>query len=232
MDELFLNSLTEGDFGTGFMAMQSLVEGDFWGRWSDEWYLIYRSETDEDFDYSLPVHHYQDGDTTAVVSNQALAPASGEARWQYVQRAVGKDGTMSIDSPVVTVVVDSNGDMTEPVGHAPTALQAEAIKGAIVRLTWQYVLRATQDATPTGFKVYRRSGGSWALQDTITYNKGRRNWSWDSGALSDGTRYEYIVRTYRTVSAVDHEEDNETVVSAVADSTGPAAITGVSLTQL
>ena len=196
----------------------------------EEVYNIYRGQNGV-IDFGTIVGTYVEGDSQVVVASQVL----DDATWQYAVKAASTIGTCSVLSDaslVTTVVVDSSGDLIEPAGNVPSDLQATAIKGAKVQLDWRYS-NVNQDATPTGFKVYRSTdASSWAEQDTVAFALGRGgNYTWTSAALSDGTTYYYLVRTYRTVSAVDHEESNLNFVVVVADSTGPAAITGIAVTE-
>ncbi len=183
-------------------------------------YKIYRSPGGAN-DYTLQGSMGED-DAAVDITDQSLS----DGTWDYMRTGVSKYGTEGDSSDACRVVIDS-GALIPPVGNAPRSLQATAIAGAKIKLEWQY-FDGDADATPTGFKVYRNIGGTWTEQDTVALIGGTKNYTWTSDALSDGTRYEYKARTYKTISEVDYEENNDIIVTAVADSTGPAAITGVS----
>ena len=67
----------------------------------------------------------------------------------------------------------------------------------------------------------------------VAHTHGGRSYRWDSGALTNGVDYEYCVRSYKTqsdeIDDLTHPPGSSDAVSATADSVGPAAITGLTL---
>ncbi len=139
-------------------------------------------------------------------------------------------GNDSEGSDITRVVVDASGILAGPVGNQPQGEVLTPILGAKFRLTWLYN-SDNQPAVPTGYKIYSRvsAGGTFALATTVAHNARRSRYSFTTDALSDGVQYDYQVRTYRTISSVDIEQANGTVVTGIADSTGPPAVTGLTV---
>ena len=163
-----------------------------------------------------------DNATTITLADQVLAGTVTE----YVRYRVSALDASIVSEPC-RVFVEGGGAMGEEVGNEPSNLEITPTAGATFQLTWQYFSTA-QDAVPDGFRVYLNVASVWTLQDAVAYDKRRRNYSWDSGTLTHGTLYEYLVRTYKGVA----EEPNEYIVAAFADDTGPPAVAALTVTEL
>jgi len=167
------------------------------------------------------------GDSQVSIPNQAL-PAN--TIWHYIRRQVSDCGKESLDSAACVVVIDSGGDMIGDTPNSPMSLVVEQLAGGKLKLKWRYTT-INQEVAPTGFKVYQDSGSGFNFTSpTATVaakSESRGEYSWTSGALSHGNRYRFVVRSYKQGAG---EDQNLSIVSAVADSQGPAAITGIRAT--
>ncbi len=95
MDDVFFNSLTDGDFSLGRYATQSLLDGDFWTRWEDEWYLVHRGQNDE-WNYRNAWAAYDDGDASVNVNYQDLTAVFGDTDCVLLLHHDGVDGSATI----------------------------------------------------------------------------------------------------------------------------------------
>jgi fibronectin type 3 domain-containing protein len=130
----------------------------------------------------------------------------------YQISAVATDAYgVSTRSPAVTVTV------SVPVPAAPTALAASATSDS-VRLTW-----AHSGTDETGFRVYRASGGTFALVATLPAN----SIAYTNTALTAGTTYTYRVAAYNSGGNSPNAE-----ISVTTQSLAPATPVNVSATAL
>ena len=221
MDVKFFDSLYEGDSPNGVKLGMGLTGGDFWPR-PAKGSIVYRGQ-DGDIDYDIIQAVMTDGDASVSISLQDL-PAS--TIWHYLRRAFSDCGIESPDSYLCIVVINENGDMIGDTPNGPSDLAIEQLIGGKLRLRWRYNL-TDQEIAPTGFNIYVDTGSGFDFDtpvDTLAYVSGKWEFKWDSLALSHGSLYRYIVRSYRTGAG---ENNNSVIVSAKADSQGPAAITGL-----
>jgi hypothetical protein len=148
--------------------------------------------------------------------------------WHYVRRQVSNCGLEGPASPACVVRIDSAGDMIGNCPNPPLQLTIERLAGAKLKLRWRYT-PMSEEAKPAGFRIYMDSGSGFDFGSptaTVQYGLGGTGeFSWTSDALTDGQLYKFCVRSYRT--SPDAESQNTDYVSAVADSQGPAAITGL-----
>jgi len=192
-----------------------------------DYFRIYRGQ-DGVIDYGNIVATMSLAAAQITISDQAL-PA--DTIWHYIRRLVRHCcGKESPDSPACIVRIDSNGDMIDLTPNTPQSLVIEPVAGAKLRLRWRYTPLA-EEIMPTGFKVYIDSGSGFNFDspaDTVAYLRGGDGeFSWVSDALTNGQRYRFCVRSYTTGKG---ESQNTNYVAAIADSDGPAAITGLQST--
>jgi len=187
---------------------------------------VYRGQ-DGNMDYNEPVAVMNLADTQVSIPGQDL-PAN--TIWHYIRRQVSGCGLESGDSPACVVEIDSNGDMIGLTPNPPLSLTAEGLSGGRLKLRWRYT-RLSEEVTPTGFKIYMDSGSGFDFNNptaTVSYGLGGTGeFKWTSNALTHGKLYRFCVRSYRTSEG---ETQNTDFVSAVADSVGPDAITGLRAT--
>ena len=130
--------------------------------------------------------------------------------YQFSAVAIDSHG-VSARTPAVTVTV------SEPVPTAPTTLAASTTSDS-VRLTW-----AHSGTDETGFRVYRASGGTFALVAMLPAN----SIAFTNTALAAGTTYNYRVAAYNSGGNSAAAE-----ISATTQSIAPAGPINVSATAL
>jgi hypothetical protein len=188
--------------------------------------LVYRGQ-DGNIDYTDHVAVMSPSDSQVTIPSQAL-PAN--TRWHYVRRQVSDCALESVDSPICEVVIDSAGDMIPATPNPPLDLTIEQLSGGKLKLRWRYT-KLAEEVEPTGFNIYMDSGSGFNFASstaTVSYDLGGlAEFSWTSGALTNGQLYRFCVRSYRTAGG---ETQNTDFVAALADSVGPAAITGLRAT--
>jgi len=214
------NSLYEGDSPNGVKLGMVLTGGDFWPR-QQGCHTVYRGQ-DGNMDYDT-IQAVMAVDAAEVsIANQNL-PA--DTIWHYLRRQVSDCGRESADSPACVVVIDENGDMVGQTPNPPVSLSIAGLSGGRFQLRWRYS-KISQQIAPTGFHIYLDSGSGFDFDTphaTVAYSK-TYEYSWTSGSLTHGQRYRFVVRSYRQGAG---EDQNQRIVSAVADAQGPAAITGL-----
>lgn len=184
---------------------------------------IYRGQ-DGNIDYSSAVATMDLTDTEVQISAQAL-PAT--TIWHYVRRQLSACALESDPSDPCTVQIDADGDMILDTPNIPDSLAVEQVAGAKLKVRWRYS-ELGQEIAPTGFRIYIDSGSGCDFDTpdaTVAFAQGGGpEFSWTSAALSDGTTYKFCVRAYTTGSG---ETQNTAFVSAVAKSSGPSGLTGI-----
>jgi len=185
---------------------------------------VYRGQ-DGNIDYDSPVAVMDAEDTEVVIEEQDLPP---NTIWHYVRLAVNQCcELMSEPSEPCIVRIGSDGNMMGAIPNPPIKLTAELLSGGRIRLRWLY-LPDEQEAKPESFRIYIDSGGGFDFSspaDEVDYTR-KREFRWTSGALLHGQRYKFCVRS----RAATGESQNVNYVAAVADDTGPEAITNIHLT--
>jgi len=198
--------LTHGWFGNGHFGLMALLHGEFWCQPGDETYLVYRDDGAGTFDDCMPCARADEGDSSVTVAAQDLGT---DNLYQYRRLAVSPAGSVSDVSSTVDVEVDGSGDLVGPIGNA-----------------------AGEPATPTGFKIYHSTdgGSNYTLDGTKAYREGMLRFHYTDESLSNGQAYTFKVVTYRTISLTDYELGDFPTDTATADSDGPAAVTGLTVT--
>ncbi len=184
---------------------------------------IYRGQ-DGDIDYDSAVATMDLTDTEVQIAAQAL-PAN--TIWHYVRRQRSECALESDPSDPCIVRIDADGDMILDTPNTPDSQAVEQVAAAKLKVRWRYSELA-QEIVPTGFRIYIDSGTGFDFDTpdaTVAFALGGGpEFSWTSSALNDGQTYKFCVRAYTTGSG---ETQNTAFVSAVAKSSGPSALTGV-----
>jgi len=221
-DKFFLNAVYKGRSSNAIKLGTVLTLGRFWVRPSG-CHTIYRGQ-DSVMDYDN-VQAVMDIDDTSVSIDAQALPAS--TIWDYRRRQCSDCGLESGDSPGCIVVVNADGDIIGNSPNAPRNLRIEQVAGGKLRLRWRY-FATNQEIAATGFKVYMDSGAGFDFDSplaTVSYNR-KVEFTWLSETLTHGALYSFVVRSYATDAG---ESNNSNKVSAIADSQGPTAATGLSI---
>jgi len=222
MESKFFSGIFEGDSPAGVMLGMGLTGGEFWPRPSD-CMTVYRGQ-DGDVDFDSIQEVMEIDDEQIAIGNQML-PAN--SIWHYIRCQVGGCGLESDASPACIVRIDENGDMFGDMPNIPIPLEAQQVAGGKIRLRWRYS-PIDQEIAPTSFNIYMDSGSGFDYGnpiDSVNYDLGKAGeFTWLSGALAHGQLYRFIVRSDHVTEA---ETRNTTFVAAVADSSGPPAITAI-----
>jgi len=220
MDVKFFDSLFEGDSPDGVKLCMGLTGGDLWPRPAG-CHTVYCGQ-DGQFDYDTIQAVMDTDDADVSIANQALAAGT---IWHFIRRLVSGCGLESADSPACVVRIGTDGEMIGLTPNPPGSLTIQKVLGGKLKLRWRYST-IDQEVAPTGFRIYMDSGSgfNFASPDaTVAYTSGRADeFDWTSGALANGQRYRFVVRSYRTSAG---ETQNTDSVFEFADSAGPAAIT-------
>jgi len=217
----FKTAIFAGRTATGIKTGTILTAGRFWTR-RDRCYMIYRGQ-DGVIDYDNVQAVMGIDDNEATIPGQGL-PAG--TIWHYIRRQVSDCGVESGDSDAAIVVIDEDGEMIPATPNAVDDLQAEQSTGGRIKIKWRYS-RLNQEIGPTGFNIYIDSGAGFdfdTADDVVAYVGGNGEFEWESEALLDGQTYRFCVRSYATGSG---ETQNTNYVAEAADSSGPAAATGL-----
>ena len=184
---------------------------------------IYRGQ-DGDVDYDTAVATMDLADTEVQIAAQSL-PAN--TIWHYVRRQTSECALESDPSDPCIVRIDADGDMILDTPNIPDSLTVEQAASAKLTVRWRYSELA-QEIAPTGFRVYIDSGSGFDFDtpdDTVAFALGGGpEFSWTSGTLNNGQTYKFCVRAYTTDAG---ETQNTAFVSAVAASSGPSGLTGI-----
>ncbi len=121
---------------------------------------------------------------------------------------------------IVDIIVDAGGNLQGAVGNEIANLVAFQQFGGVIKLQWTYSTIG-QNATPTGFKVYKNG----VEHARVAYRRGTRN-DWLSTANPHGVAITYRVVTYKIISASDYENDGQSVI-ATPDAQGPLPIQSI-----
>jgi hypothetical protein len=182
---------------------------------------------DGNIDYDNPVAMMGPDDSQVTIINQILPP---NTIWFYVRRAIADCGLQSDDSPACIVRIDANGNMLLDVPNSPILLTIEQLASAKFRLRWRYT-HLNEEIAPTEFHIYMDSGAGFNFTEPaaiVPCQLGRvgGEYQWISDALTNGQQYRFCVRSYSEDAG---ESQNTDFVSAIADSDGPAAISGLQI---
>jgi len=184
---------------------------------------VYRGQ-DGDIDYGSAVATMDLTDTEVQIAAQAL-PAN--TIWHYVRRQLSECALESDPSDPCIVRIDGDGDMILDTPNIPDSLSAEQVAGAKLLVRWRYS-ELSQEIAPTGFRLYIDSGSGFDFDTpdaTVAFAQGGGpEFSWTSSALNNGQTYKFCVRAY---TAAYGETQNVSFASAVARSSGPSGLTGI-----
>jgi len=222
--KFFTDAVFRGRTSNAVSLGTILTLGRFWVR-RERCHAVYRGQ-DGEMDYDSIQAVMDLGDSDVTVPAQALPP---DTIWEYARRQVSDCGLESTDSDAVIIRIDSAGDMVPLTPNVPLSLQVEKVAGGKLKLRWRYD-RIGEQVSPTGFRIYIDSGDGFNFaspDDTVAYNLGGNNeFDWTSDALTDGQLYRFCLRSYAEGGG---ESQNTNYVAAVADATGPAAPTGLTV---
>jgi hypothetical protein len=154
-DRKFFNSLSEGDFGTGFLVRQSLVEGDFWTA-QDGLYAFYRGVGNVNrIDWEAMVHVTYAAGPTVV---PAHVPHDPDSETYYGLRRVSETGKEEKGTQaIVKLVLDDQGLRLPDLPNPVTDLQVRQISHDTIRICWNY-WPLDQDSLPDHFELYGDNG--------------------------------------------------------------------------
>jgi len=188
------------------------------------YYNIYCGQ-DGAINYETIVAEMELIDTQVAIANQDLPP---NTIWHYIRRQVSDCGLESASSGPCIIRIDANGDMLEASPNPPMLLTIEKLADAKFRLRWRYS-KLAEEIAPTEFRIYMDSGSGFnfsAPAAVVSYQRlpGGGEYSWISGVLTHGQQYRFCVRSFNEDAG---ESQNTNFVTAIADSQGPDAITGL-----
>lgn len=166
-------------------------------------------------------------DEDVAIPDQVL-PAN--TIWHYVRRMVSDCDLESPDSDPTIVRIDSDGEMVPLTPNAPLNLEIEQLAGAKLKVRWRYS-EIGQEITPTGFKIYVAGSSDFNFEyetgSVPFYFGGNGEFEWTSDELFADMQWCICVRSYAKDGG---ESQNTNYVSAIADSGGPPAATGLAAT--
>jgi len=225
MDPLLYNSLTEGDFDSGYELQQTLLEGDFWAAMSsNDGIVLFRGTPHpEDIDYTLIVGARFGSGNVTIPS----LPHELETDYWYAARQISMHGRMETNQQTLCYFRrDSAGaaDYEKPDQIVKDSLAATPKSGATIRLDWDHTKKS--GTTPTHFNVYYDQGLGAASIDTsnpscllgTVTRSDDGHFSYTTGALSNGQGYWFVVQAE---DANGNEDNYGTMAYAEADSGGP-----------
>lgn len=162
----------------------------------------------------------------------SAAPLPPSSTITYAVRAVDPATNLeehNVDAQV-TIVTDAAGVDITNRPPPPIALTVTPIVGAGLRIEWQYPIPlATLAASlPTGFHVYRGTGGTPSYTTPVAtagFVRGLTKYRVNLTGLTDGTTYAVGVRAFNLTA----EEPNVIFVTATADGTGPLPVSGLAV---
>ncbi|MBW1784122.1 MAG: hypothetical protein JRL30_25705 [Deltaproteobacteria bacterium] len=97
MDKLFrYGQLCHGRFGVAKYALTALTEGVFWCA-NEPFYLLYRADSEGDFDYYQPCDSMDDDDTTEAIDSQDLEPDITDADCSLYLSFEGEDADTGVE---------------------------------------------------------------------------------------------------------------------------------------
>jgi hypothetical protein len=167
--------------------------------------------------------------TSITIPDQDLDPGS---IYKYARVAFSDCGKWNFAQVTATVIIDDAGDALAKAPNPPLQLTATVLAGGTVQLQWYYS-SIDQAVNPTGFYIYIDSGSGFDFDnpdDTVTAPASLARagmggeFTWTSDTLSHGVTHKFCVRSY---NASYGQSQNTNFVSAVPDSVGPDAATGI-----
>jgi len=181
---------------------------------TEPWTMVYWAEEDGSLDELSPGAYLSESDDSATIPatfDFSADTAGGFKKWQFAYANVSQCIRVSDLSDVTWVTFDGAGYVTSPVGNGPTGLSIDVLSGGRFRLAWSY-LPDNEDATPTGFHIYRSQAGALTLLGSVNYVPGRVRYNWTSDAYADGTEVTFLVRAYKTVNSYYPQESGQVLL--------------------
>jgi len=225
MDAQFFNALTEGDFSTGLLAMQSLVEGDFWVL-TGGFNTLYRGVGQVGrIDFNTIIH-VSGADGPVTLPDHVSHAASSETF--YALRKVSGTGKQEKGTgAVLKLALDGAGVRKPPQPNVVRFPQADVIAGGQVRLSWWYGSLG-QETLPKHFEVYSDDGSGVVDYVTVVVSVdyiGDGLYSIDVAGGAEGQRWLFGVRA---VAASGVDDKSRAVVELVIDHAAPDGVVVVS----
>ena len=220
MDDVFFDSLFEGDSANGVKLGMGVTGGDFWPRPAG-CSVLYRGSSIEMVDFANIVA------VVGLDAEQISPPVyiqhdSGQTYFYVVRRANQCGEQEQTCGCAVRVAIDDNGQLALAEPNDIFELRVERLAGSKVRLVWFYC-PIEQKSEPARFRVYcdGRSG-------QVDYENpvgpvgyaGRRYYSYESASLDAG-RYQFAVRAE---DAAGTEDGSFAKVAVEIDAASPAGI--------
>lgn len=161
---------------------------------------------------------YRNGMLVAQVTGTSWQDTaiSPQTTYTYEVRAYDTSGNLS-NPASVTVTTPPPPDTTQPL--APVGLTATATGPTSVQLAWQ----ANTESDLSGYKVYRDGVVVADVPPTAT--------SWTDTTVQPGTQYTYTLKAY-DASGNFSDPSVPAIVTTPADTTPPAAPTGLTASQV
>ena len=193
MDAHLFNSLTEGDFNSGFVLMQSLMEGDFWLR-QQGCYAVYRGE--DCFD-NLDYDHIVAVTESAGELNILPGGEFGQEVFYGVRHcsSTGKQerGTLS----TIRLSLNEEGQLCNTIPNAVCNLSVSINGEHSVSLQWFYSAIG-QQVSPDCFKIFSDAGAGTidygtAAGEVIYDGSGAYKWSDDVRNFPDNSLFAVCV---------------------------------------
>jgi len=210
---------------TGWFDLEEdpLIGGWFESLVLDFCYNIYGGK-DGDIDYDTPLaSNVIESATTAEITIDLPA----DTIWHFTRTRAAIDCDLESDpSEPLILQIAGDGSLLPQSPEAPIGLTAEIYAGGKIKLRWRYEPEGDM-ITPTAFNIFVNDGTGFDFTDpydVIDYRPAG-SYSWLSPALTDGVRYRFAVRSYSSVTG--GSSSNTASVAAIADSSGPAAISGL-----
>lgn len=220
MDDVFFDSLFEGDSANGIKLGMGVTGGDFWPRPAG-CSAVYRGRSMETIDFANIL-------TVAELNAEQVSPPSyvqhdsGQTYFYVVRRANQCGDQEQTYGGAVKVAIDANGQLALAETNDIFEIRAERLTGSKVRLVWFYC-PIEQKSEPACFRVYCDGGGGQVNYDnpvgTVVY-AGRRYYSYESESLDAG-RYQFVVRAE---DAAGTDDGSFAKLAVEIDAASPAAI--------
>ncbi len=229
MDTAFYrDALFAGMTSNAFKLGTVLHMGWFWPRLAG-CSLLYRSGSIETVNFGRIVA-VDDFDASRIAPPDYLLHQSNTTCFYVLRRANGCGDTERTLSASLKVVIDSDGDLAEPVPNSIFTVKAEVVQGNRAKLTWFYC-PIGQQSPPAQFNIYTGDGaGQIDYQNTIAQieYQGRKFYSFTSNELTAG-KYLFVIKAQ---DENDIEDNSLAVLSIEVGGTNDSLIQFVGIQPL
>ena len=217
MDTGFFNSMSDGDFGNGFILCQSLTEGDFWTR-RQGCYCVYRGcNRLDNIDHE---HIVGSCSETGLLNLPDYLTHEANTDYYYALRRASSTGKQEYGTvSIVCLSLDTNAERHAERPNMVLDLQARPTHDGKIDLSWWY-WPISQAAEPVSFAIFSDNGSG-----TIDYTN-------PLSIISYTGRHCYVATvsagdtatqrfSVRSVATGGTHDGNCAFVTATADSVGP-----------